>query len=239
MTCWGPDKLWSPIGKKPIGSLKRTPCYAERFWVSFLPPTHPGFVSHEEGDKSITGMKVRSNQVGKMCILGAEQHICGYSALVFPFYLEVLSGSSCESGMWIIPGQANFTSPFPLLPHSLCPLQSLSPAPPPVTPASTSACLRHSSSSMGFLLQASYTVFPSECISLPVPIDDSKYILPIFYLVILSLGILFAFHPFFFQTHPIRESLVPKLFIKHKSSFWMHISNVSKAWKSLQCVVRH
>lgn len=46
------QKLWSPIGKKPIDSLKRTPCYTKRFWVS-LPPTHPGVVPHEEGEKIV------------------------------------------------------------------------------------------------------------------------------------------------------------------------------------------
>lgn len=158
-----------------------------------------------------------------------------FSHLTWRFWVR----SSCESGMWITLGLASSTFPFPLLPHSLHPLQSISLALSPVTPASIPACSHHSSFFMGFLLQGPYTAFPSECISLPVPIGDSKYIIPIFYLAILSLGISFDFHPFYFQTHPVRESLMAKLFIKHKSSFWMHISNVSKAWKSLQCVVRH
>lgn len=44
MTCWGPDKLGSPMGKKPIGTLK-----TRRFWVC-LSPTH-----HEGGDKIAQG----------------------------------------------------------------------------------------------------------------------------------------------------------------------------------------
>lgn len=237
MICWRSNR--SSIGKRPIDSLKRTPCYTERFWVS-LPPIHPDVVPHEEEDKIVYNRDKGEKQTDweNVCIGCRAPHLWllhSFSHFTWRFWV----GSSCESGMWITLGLANFTSPFPLLPHSLCVLQYISLSPCPVTPASISTCPHHSSSFMGFFLQAPYSAFPSECTSLPVPIDDSNYILPIFYLVVLSLSSLFAFHPFYFQTQPFRDSLMTKLFIKHKSSFWMHISNVSKAWKSLQCVLRH
>lgn len=193
MTCWGPDKLGSPMGKKPIGTLKRTDCQRRRFWVC-LPPTHHDIVLHEGAQDIIgQGWKWEATRLGK-CM-----HWMQSGTYLVPlhsrshFTWRFWARSWSEPTMWIIPGLAGFTSPFPLLPHTLCPLQSIFPTPPPVIPASTSACPLHPSPFTGFLLQASYTLLPAECFSLPVPIDDSKYILPIFYLVTLSLGLLLRF----------------------------------------------
>lgn len=223
MTRWKPNKLWSPLGKKPIDSLKRILCCTERFWVC-LPPTHPGIVAHEE-DNVQQGW---SNQVGKIYILGAEQHICGYSPLILSFYPEVLS----EELLWI--RNVNLTQAGKLhLPLPSPASQLLSP--PVHLPCSTTShpCLNLCRFTSFFILYGHPFAGSIYCIPFWVHLPTcahrySKYILPIFYLVFLSLGILFAFHPFYFQTHPVRESLMAKLFIQHKSSFWMHIRNVSK-----------